>query len=139
MSFEDQHRFSVSVDKKILKLPRITPVIDKVREEHRPMNLSPSKKQKIVITGDDVLVEYVRRIKKEIKRLPDKLPIQVETVLNKFNSHSMWSVKLKFDVGSSKEKFLSRYKEMKTRRESFLKEDQLKAYNQGIPFDRLRI
>ncbi len=131
MSFEDQHRF--------LKLPRITPVVDKVREEHRPMNLSPSKKQKIVITGDDVLVEYVRRIKKEIKRLPDKLPTQVETVLNRFNSHSMWSVKLKFDVGSSKEKFLSRYKEMKTRRESFLKEDQLKAYNQGIPFDRLRI
>ena len=88
MSFEDQHRFSVSVDKKILKLPRITPVVDKVREEHRPMNLSPSKKQKIVITGDDVLIEYVRRIKKEIKRLPDKLPTQVETVLNKFNSHS---------------------------------------------------
>jgi len=40
-----------------------------------------------VVTGDDILIEYVRRIKNELKLIKDALPSAIEIPLGKFLNH----------------------------------------------------
>lgn len=49
--------------------------------------LNEKKKQKIFVTGDDIVIEYVRRIKNELKLIKDPLPSSIEIPLVKFLNH----------------------------------------------------
>ena len=39
---------------------------------------SPTRKKKVIITGDDILIEYVRRIKHELRKSKEPLPSNLE-------------------------------------------------------------
>lgn len=45
-----------------------------------------------MITGDDILIEYVRRLKNEIKKINiEDVPSSVVYYLDKFINHKVWS------------------------------------------------
>ena len=49
------------------------------------------KKEKVVITGDDILIEYVRRLKNVVaKTNPNGLPNSIMYYLEKFLYHKVW-------------------------------------------------
>jgi len=51
------------------------------------------RKEKVVITGDDILIEYVRRIKNALKKYPiSTQPSNVWYYLEKFLFHKVWSL-----------------------------------------------
>jgi hypothetical protein len=81
-----------------------------------------------VITGDDILIEYVRRIKNALKKYPVKdQPSNVIYYLEKFLFHKIWSLNEQnvsndimkdFKSSDLRKKLKIRYVEMKSRRES---------------------
>ena len=101
---------------------------------------SPSKKIKIVITGDDVLIEYVRRIKNELKRM-QQLPSSVESNLMRFIMHSVWQIsnrsKAELSALNLRDKLTNRYNEMKKRSELHQFNDEVKALNQGFSIEKI--
>ena len=67
-----------------------------------------------------MLIEYVRRIKHELKRV-QQLPSQVESNLVRFIMHSVWQIssknKAELSTLNLREKLASRYIVMKKRNE----------------------
>jgi hypothetical protein len=79
---------------------------DKEKDKDKPEG---KKKQKMIITGDDILIEYVNRIIKhlenivsvfqkkynqKIDQVEDILPQSLRNTLERFAMHSIWSNKL---------------------------------------------
>jgi hypothetical protein len=51
------------------------------------------RREKVVITGDDILIEYVRRLKNVLKLYPlSTQPPNVHYYLEKFVFHKVWSL-----------------------------------------------
>ena len=51
------------------------------------------KKEKVVITGDDILIEYVRRLKNVVtKTNSNVLPNSIMYYLEKFLYHKVWAL-----------------------------------------------
>ena len=49
------------------------------------------KKEKVVITGDDILIEYVRRLKNVVTKTNSSvLPNSIMYYLEKFLHHKVW-------------------------------------------------
>ena len=97
------------------------------------------KKEKVIITGDDILIEYVRRIKRALKRAKlGLLPNSISYYLEKFIHHKVWATdesplspkrQLDFNNGDLFRKVKIRYVEMKHRRQSINKLEEKKDPN----------
>ena len=59
-----------------------------------PDRVKPKKKkEKVVITGDDILIEYVRRIKNAAKKCRTQtLPNSILYYMDKFLNHKVWTL-----------------------------------------------
>ncbi len=88
-----------------------------------------------------MLIEYVRRIKNELKRL-QKLPSSVESNLLRFIMHSVWQIsnrsKAELIALNLREKLTNRYKEMKKRSELHQFNDEVKVLNQGSSIEKIQ-
>ena len=86
------------------------------------------RKEKVVITGDDILIEYVRRLKNVVlKTNTTILPNSIMYYLEKFLYHKVWQLSeqnrtnqqnLDFKYADIGTKLKIRYREMKQRRET---------------------
>lgn len=110
----------------------------------------PKEKQKMIITGDDILIEYVGRIVQLMEQILEQyhlkftlpfekvdkveilLPQSILTTLNQFIKHKIWSNKLsKHETLSLGELVKMRHKEMVDRRFKILK-SQLRKQNPDL-------
>ena len=47
--------------------------------------------EKVLLNGDDLLIEYLKRVMKKLKNLNEKtMPIEIKNILEKFSNHSAW-------------------------------------------------
>lgn len=51
---------------------------------------SPTITEKVVITGDDILIEYVRRLMKAVKASDSEVPPVVSRKIELFLTHKVW-------------------------------------------------
>jgi hypothetical protein len=80
-----------------------------LKTESKDLTEKKKEKQKMVITGDDILIEYVSRIgklldnfhnlysvkqNKPIDRIDEIVPQQLRITLEKFTRHKIWSNKM---------------------------------------------
>lgn len=83
--------------------------------------MSPTRKKKVIITGDDILIEYVRRIKHELRKIREPLPSNLEFQILKFVNHKVWQLKGQ-SVPKEGTKLVdlmkARFKEMKRRKKA---------------------
>ena len=92
------------------------------------------KKEKVVITGDDILIEYVRRLKNVVgKANTNAMPNYIMYYLEKFLYHKVWQLSEhnrspaqnhEFKYADIATKLKIRYREMKQRRETVKQADQ---------------
>ena len=87
-----------------------------------------------------MLIEYVRRIKNELKRM-QQLPSLVESNLMRFIMHSVWQIsnrsKAELSALNLRDKLTNRYNEMKKRSELHQFNDEIKALNQGFSIEKI--
>ena len=87
-----------------------------------------------------MLIEYVRRIKNELKRM-QQLPSLVESNLMRFIMHSVWQIsnrsKAELSALNLRDKLTNRYNEMKKRSELHQFNDEVKALNQGFSIEKI--
>lgn len=121
-----------------------------VENEKDEKNEQPveKKKQKMIITGDDILIEYVNRIirhlesvcvvfhkkyNQKIERVDDILPQSLRNTLEKFSMHTIWSTKLNSQqkLAPLNHKIKIRHKEMVDRRTKILT-SMMKKNNKNI-------
>ena len=87
-----------------------------------------------------MLIEYVRRIENELKRM-QQLPSLVESNLMRFIMHSVWQIsnrsKAELSALNLRDKLTNRYNEMKKRSELHQFNDEVKALNQGFSIEKI--
>ena len=81
---------------------------------------APSKNGKIVISGDDILIEYCERLKYTLRQIPDsKLRPAQQAQLIRFITHYVWQMPDKVDVISKKGGVPTRTGQAQTKQVSF--------------------
>lgn len=99
----------LKLDEKDLQTPLKSEVKSPKAKDSNTKGNTEKKKQKMIITGDDILIEYVARIIKllqniltlfmannqgNLDRVDNFLPPSIFTTLDQFANHKIWSSKL---------------------------------------------
>jgi len=91
----------------------------------KPSMATSESQNKIIITGDDVLIEYVHRLISALSLIPeDSLSADIKLAIDKFVLHYVWHSKdpaNKSSIFTLKGRLQTRYEEMRQRRKRLVK------------------
>lgn len=75
----------------IPKQPTAAPTKQEPAQQPAPATTSSTQPPKIVITGDDILIEYVQRVSTALATISEELiPLKTVSKIEKFVTHHIW-------------------------------------------------